>query len=226
MDATLQNIFDCRLVHEDGLEPPQDSYVPSDLQSDAIAALPLMRKGNFWWPYQELNPDDPLIRRTCCFTSYGHGTWGFPRDLNSAIRFTRPTHRHLCLESNWSRWGESNSRIRVLQTRAFPLGYTRELWCSHRELNSDPMFKRHLRFHYAIGAWYWRRDSNSHHALIRGSRLIKPLHYQLCYASRNVALSAGVEPASFRLRFTRLEGETDTRADHFPYAIFHFSFFI
>jgi hypothetical protein len=33
------------LVHEDGLEPPEDSYVPSDLQSDAIAALPLMQKG-------------------------------------------------------------------------------------------------------------------------------------------------------------------------------------
>jgi hypothetical protein len=135
-----------------------------------------------------LNPDDPLIRRTCCFTSYGHGTWSFPRDLNSAIRFTRPTHRHLCLESNWSRWGESNSRVRVLQTRAFPLGYTRDLWRSHRELNSDPMFKRHLRFRYAIGAWYWRRDSNSHHALIRGLRLIKPLHFQLCYASRSGAL--------------------------------------
>ena len=58
------------------------------------------------------------------------------------------------------------------------------LWCSHRELNSDPMFKRHLRFRYAIGAWFWRRDSNSHHALIRGLRLIRPLHYQLCYASR------------------------------------------
>ena len=107
----------------------------------------------------------------------------FPRDLNSAVRFTRPTHRHLCLESNWSRWRESNSRVRVLRTRAFPLGYTRDLWCSHRELNSDPMFKRHLRCRYAIGAWFWRRDSNSHHALIRGLRLIRPLHYQLCYAS-------------------------------------------
>ena len=116
------------------------------------------------------------------------GTWSFPRDLNSAIRFTGPTHRHLCLESNWSRWRESNSRVRVLQTRAFPLGDTRDLWCSHRELNSDPMFKRHLRFRYAIGAWYWRRDSNSHHALIRGLRLIRPLHYQLCYARRSGAL--------------------------------------
>jgi hypothetical protein len=41
-----------------------------------------------------------------------------------------------------------------------------------------------------------------------------------------VALSAGVEPASFRLRFTRLEGETDTRAEsfsisHFLILIFH-----
>ncbi len=117
-------------------------------------------------------------------SAIGNQRWGFPRDLNSAIRFTGPTHRHLCLESNWSRWRESNSRVRVLQTRAFPLGYTRDIWCSHRELNSDPMFKRHLRFRYAIGAWFWRRDSNSHHALIRGLRLIRPLHYQLCYASR------------------------------------------
>lgn len=63
--------------------------------------LPLCHscKRKTWWPHQELNPDDPLIRRTCCFTSYGHETWSFPRDLNSANRFTKPTHRHLCLES-------------------------------------------------------------------------------------------------------------------------------
>ena len=43
---------------------------------------------------------------------------------------------------------------------------------------------------------------------------------------QKVALSAGVEPASFQLRLTRLEGETDTRANHFAYLIYQFSFSI
>lgn len=34
----------------------------------------------------------------------------------------------------------------------------------------------------------------------------------ICATPEQVALSAGVEPASFRLRLTRLEDETDTRA--------------
>jgi hypothetical protein len=46
-----------------------------------------------------------------------------------------------------------------------------------------------------------------------GLAVYKTAALPLCYAStRKMALSAGVEPASFQLRFARLEDETGTRA--------------
>jgi hypothetical protein len=51
--------------------------------------------------------------------------WSFPGDLNSAVRFTKPTHRRLCLESKLkdvdrielSMTAFAEQRLTVLATR-------------------------------------------------------------------------------------------------------------
>jgi hypothetical protein len=93
------------------------------------------------------------------------------------------------------------------------------------------MIKSHSRCHYAIGARVLAHEARRSLVLAPGfeprsrSNLeltgYKPAALPLCYAKK-LALAAGVEPASFQLRFTPLEAETDTRARKFRIANFGF----
>ncbi len=71
--------------------------------------------------------------------------------------------------------------------------YLRTPWCSHRELNSDPLIKSQLCFRYTIRAWYSRKESNLHHALIWGLQGISLLHY-LCATRANWSAHEDLNP--------------------------------